>query len=143
MTFFWLCFFYSSLVFILFSFIYFIYDKIKKRDSLKSVFFFLSFPLFFFADNRLCHSIADEICSDLKHNRLKLEKNNFITTSDFLTLTVSSQKYHFEGKTYGVTVLPSGDDLIFKKDRITGKYWVFYTKYHLSTKRAVGYIESK
>ncbi|WP_312345665.1 hypothetical protein [Chryseobacterium binzhouense] len=79
----------------------------------------------------------------MKHNRLKLEKNNFITTSNLLTLTVSSQKYHFEGKTYGVTVLPSGDELIFKKDRITGKYWVFYTKYHLSTKCAVGYIESK
>lgn len=143
MTFFWLCLFYISVVFIIFSFIYFIYDKIKKKNSLKSAFFFLSFPFFFFAENRLCHSIADEICSDLKTNRLKLEKNNFITIPDLLTLTVSSQKYHFKGKTYGVTVLPSGNDLIFKKDRITGEYWVFYTKYYFSTKRAVGYIQSK
>ncbi|WP_144281108.1 hypothetical protein [Chryseobacterium echinoideorum] len=79
----------------------------------------------------------------MKTNRLKLEKNNFITIPDLLTLTVSSQKYHFEGKTYGVTVLPSGNDLIFKKDRITGEYWVFYNKYYFSTKRAVGYIQSK
>lgn len=97
----------------------------------------------FFSENRVSNSIINEIVFDIKTKRLILEKNNFITTSDLLTLKYSSQKHNFSDKTFGVTVLPTKDDILFKRDFKNGKYWLFYTKYFFSTKKAIGYIEKK
>lgn len=144
MIFFLIFLFYFSTAFCVFSLLYLIYEKLKKKDSFKGLLFFIiGFLFLFFSENRASNSIINEIIFDIRTGRLILEENNFITKSDLLTLQYSSQKHNFSKKTYGVTVLPTKDDLLFKKDITNGKYWLFYTKYFFSTKIAVGYIEKK
>lgn len=141
---FWTFLFYLSTAFFVFSLLYLIYEKFKNKDGFKGVIFFVSsFILVSFSENRICNSIIDELISDIRTNRLILEKNNFVTKTDLLTLKHSSQRRNYYEKKYGVKVLPSKEDLFFKKDFVNNKYWLYYTKYSFSRKIAVGYIELK
>lgn len=103
----------------------------------------MTFSLFimFFSQNRLCNLIVDEIISDLKSEKLVLEKNNILTNKNIYNLQLSSQKHNFSEKTYAVTVLPSKDDLIIKQDFVNNKFWLFYTKYYYSRSHALGYFD--
>ncbi|MCX8523808.1 MULTISPECIES: hypothetical protein [Chryseobacterium] len=95
----------------------------------------------FFSQDRLCNSILNEIISDLKSGRLVLENNNILTNQNVYNLQIASRKHNYSKKTYAVTVLPSKDDLIIKKDFSNDKYWVFYSKYYYSRSHAIGFVE--
>ncbi len=81
-----------------------------------------------FSENRICNSIIDELTSDIRTNRLILEKNNFITKNDLLTLKHSHKGIIILKKKYGVKVLPSKEDLFLKKDFVNNKYWLLLYK---------------
>lgn len=142
MVLFWTVIFYSNIILFIFSMLYLFYERIKKKEGFKGS-FLMSFSLFimFFSQDRLCNSILNEIISDLKSGRLVLEKNNILTNQNIYNLQIASRKHNYSKITYAVTVLPSKDDLIIKKDFSNEKYWVFYSKYYYSRSHAIGFIE--
>jgi len=142
MVVFWTIIFYSNIILFIFSMLYLLYERIKKKEGFKGSFLTL-FSLFimFFSQDRLCNSILNEIISDLKSGRLVLEKNNILTNQNIYNLQIASRKHNYSKRTYAVTVLPSKDDLIIKKDFSNEKYWVFYSKYYYSRSHAIGFIE--
>lgn len=142
MVVFWTIIFYSNIILFIFSMLYLLYERIKKKEGFKGS-FLMSFSLFimFFSQDRLCNSILNEIISDLKSGRLVLEKNNILKNQNIYNLQIASRKHNYSKRTYAVTVLPSKDDLIIKKDFSNEKYWVFYSKYYYSRSHAIGFIE--
>lgn len=142
MILFWSILFYSNSIFAVFSILYLIYEKIKKKEGFKGI-FMLVFSLFimFFSQDRLCNLILEEIITDLKFGKLILEKNQILTNSNIYNLEVSSQRHNYSEKTYAVTLLPSKDDLIIKQDYSNNRFWVFYTKYYYSKHHAIGYVK--
>ena len=123
MTTFWTITFYSNSVFAVFSILYLIYEKLRKKNGFRGVFMMsISFFIMFFSKNRLCSLIVDEIISDLKSGKLVLEKNSILTNQNIYNLQLSSQKHNFSDKMYAVTVLPSKDDLIIKQDFVNNKF---------------------
>ncbi|MNU19297.1 hypothetical protein D3C71_75220 [compost metagenome] len=142
MVVFWTIIFYSNIILSVFSLLYICYEKIKKKNGFLG-FFLMSLSLFimFFSQDRLCNSILNEIISDLKSGRLVLEKNSILTNQNIYNLQIASRKHNYSEKTFAVTVLPSKDDLIIKKDFLNDKYWVFYSKYYYSRSHAIGFVE--
>jgi len=142
MVVFWTIIFYSNIILSVFSLFYICYEKKKKKNGFLG-FFLMSLSLFimFFSQDRLCNSILNEIISDLKSGRLVLEKNSILTNQNIYNLQIASRKHNYSEKTFAVTVLPSKDDLIIKKDFLNDKYWVFYSKYYYSRSHAIGFVE--
>ncbi|WP_404985428.1 hypothetical protein ACI513_19695 [Chryseobacterium sp. M5] len=142
MVVFWTIIFYLNIILSVFSLLYICYEKIKKKNGFLG-FFLMSLSLFimFFSQDRLCNSILNEIISDLKSGRLVLEKSSILTNQNIYNLQIASRKHNYSEKTFAVTVLPSKDDLIIKKDFLNDKYWVFYSKYYYSRSHTIGFVE--